>query len=413
MIASNVPLQKEPTAAGHALSLRIFGSFAEVEHLRGAWNELVLRSGADVYQTFDWCSIWWDHYGSGRKLHLLVFSQGTELVGVLPAFTEVLWLGLVRLHVSKLVGADYSLTLCNLPVLADHLSSIVLSATRYFLGQLKCDALLLGPISGPKANIESILATGTRDTVNVRSAVSLGTACNTYFSLPASFEDYFKGLEKKQRSNFKRMVEQCSKARRCAFDVVASPELGQVEFEDFRQQHERQWQADGKLGHFGDWPHSRSFNQALVRTLSRQGMVRFFRILADDQVVCSQYCFVHGHTNYWRLPARIRSPEWDRLSLGSVGLVKMIEASIAEGVRTIEGGRGHYAYKVHHGGTEWPLRTIQFVRVGATTAARVRLTRLFASVLDLTYYKVMFMRVAPRVRRLQGPLSHTWIRSAW
>ena len=33
--------------------------------------------------------------------------------------------------------------------------------------------------------------------------------------------------------------------------------------------HASQWAAEGKLGHFGDWPHSEAFNTDLVNELSR------------------------------------------------------------------------------------------------------------------------------------------------
>ncbi len=44
-----------------------------------------------------------------------------------------------------------------------------------------------------------------------------------------------------------------------------------------------------------------------------------------------------------------------------MGLAKMVESSIGEGYEAIEGGRGHYAYKLQMGGEEWPLRSVQFV----------------------------------------------------
>jgi CelD/BcsL family acetyltransferase involved in cellulose biosynthesis len=102
----------------------VLHSFAGAESLRSAWDELVLRSGADIYQTFDWCRLWWHHYGAGRQLHLLLCFLGEELVGLVPAFIETLWLGPARIRVAKLVGADFSLHLCNLPVISDALPSV-------------------------------------------------------------------------------------------------------------------------------------------------------------------------------------------------------------------------------------------------------------------------------------------------
>ena len=396
-----------------AFTVRLLHSFVDAEPFRSDWNGLVLRSGADVYQTFDWCRLWWKYYGDRRQLHLLLCFSGEELVGLVPAFIETLWLGPVRLRVAKLVGADYTLNLCNLPVLADALPSVVSRAIQYFLGEHHCDLLLLGPLSGPVARVDELTAAGRNERELVAKVEILGDSCNTYFDLPNNFDEYLKVIGKQQRGNFNRTVAQLSKAHCVAFDVVTQPDKLENEFEGFCRLHNAQWQAEGKLGHFGDWPHAENFNRDLIRTLGGQGMVRFHRILANDQVVSSQYGYVFGKTTYWRLPARVFAPEWDRLSFGRMGLTKMIEASIAEGRQSVEGGRGHYAYKLQMGGREWPLRTVQFTRRGTGVSARVRAFRATASLLNLAYYKILFVRLGPRLPALQRPLWPVWIRSTW
>jgi hypothetical protein len=96
-----------------------------------------------------------------------------------------------------------------------------------------------------------------------------------------------------------------------------------------------------------------------------------------------------------------------------MGLAKMIEATLGEGQNTIEGGRGHYAYKLQMGGVELPLRTVQIMRYGVGVAARARVFRALAALLNLAYYKVIFMRVAPRIPAVRHPLWPFWIRSTW
>jgi hypothetical protein len=96
-----------------------------------------------------------------------------------------------------------------------------------------------------------------------------------------------------------------------------------------------------------------------------------------------------------------------------MGLVKMFEASIGEGQTMVDGGRGHYAYKLQIGGSEWPLHTIQLVRRGIGVAARMRLFAACAALLNLVYYKVGFIRLAPRLPLLRHTLWPVWIRSTW
>lgn len=396
-----------------AFSVRAVRSFAHAEPYREAWNQVVTESGADIYQTFDWCRIWWQFYGDGRDLHLLLVFAGDRLVGIVPAFVEVVWLGLVHVRVARLLGADYSLTLCNLPVLPDSLPTAVRHAIRYFLGEQRCDTLLLGPLSGPAARIDEIASTAREAAPCVASVGVLGESCNTYFPLPASFDDYLQSIGKQQRGNFNRPLAQLSKAYSVSREVVSDAAQVTSEFEAFRLRHDAQWRAEGKLGHFGDWPRADEFNRKLVATLGPLGQVRFFNIRANDEIVSSQFCFQFGANNYWRLPARSFGTEWDRYSFGRLGLGNMIGASIAEGVRTVEGGRGHYDYKVQMGGKEWPLRTVQVIRRGLTVAPRLRLFNLTAAALNVGYYKIVFCRLAPKYPALQRPLWPGWIRTSW
>lgn len=408
-----IPVAVGTPTAEKPLSVRVLHSFAEAESFRTAWNGLVVRSGADVYQTFEWCSTWWKHYGDKRSLHILLYFSGDELVGLVPAFIETLWLGPVWVRAGKLVGSDFSLHLCNLPVMSNHLPAVVAQALQHFIGQHRCDLLAIGPLAGPATPVDAIIAAGQHEPNLIESAKLLGTDCNTYFSLPATFDDYLKSLSKQQRDGLTRYLKQFSKAYQVKFDVVAQPEKLAAEFERFRELHAAQWKTEGKLGHFDDWPKAEAFNRDLIRTLGDQGMVRFYRIHANDQVVSSYFSYVFNGTNYARLPARVCGPEWDKYSFGRMGLVKMFETSLGEGQQIVEAGRGHYGYKLLLGGQEHPMRTIQFIRRGFGVSARVRLFRATADLLVKTYYKVFIRRIAPRMPALQGPIWPFMIRITW
>lgn len=413
MISMNAVPSPEISTPEPELKLQVLHSFSDAESFTQAWNALVLHTGADVYQTFDWCSLWWKYYGKRRQLHLLLFFSGKELVGLIPTFIETVWLGFTFVRTAKIIGSDFSLQLCNLPVSPSALRPALRCATEYLLNQKKCDVFLLGPLAGPSSQFDELFSVCSEPSPFVQSAKLLGRSCNTYFFLPPNYEEYIKAVGKQQRGNFNRSVTQLEKSHVVSVDEISTPEKLQSEFQTFCQLHDAQWQAEGKLGHFGSWPSARDFNRDLINTLGTQGMVRFYRILADDKVVSSQYSFVFGHTNYWRLPARVHGSTWDRLSFGKMGLVKMIEASIKDGRRTIEGGRGHYAYKVQLGGCEVPSRRIQITRRGLGISIRLAIFKFLAALLDVTYYKLIYMRLAPRYRIFRSPIWSIWIRSTW
>jgi CelD/BcsL family acetyltransferase involved in cellulose biosynthesis len=398
---------------GREITFRVFESYDEAGTFSAAWDDLVIRTGTDIYQTYDWCRIWWRHYGQGRRLQLLLGFSDDRLVGVMPIFTEILWLVAARIRVAKLVGSDFSLQSCNLAIEDIYLPAFVAEAIERLFGECSCDLLLLGPLSGRTAMIDEILTVALPLVDFIQETESIGSGCATRFELPSDFSSYLNGIGSRQRGNYKRAMKQWAERSHIKADIVRAANEIRDEFGRFAVLHEEQWKQAGKLGHFGDWPAAMEFNRDLVECFSVQDKVRFYRIQADDTVATSQYCFVHNRTNYWRLPARAGIHDGERLGLGRLGLVKMIEDSIADGISIIEGGRGHYDYKVQLGATEWPLRTVQIMRSGTTVWLRVKLFRMFARLLNLAYYKVFFLRITPRFRWLNRPLWATWIRSTW
>lgn len=401
------------TGPAPELKIRVFSSFEDAETYRAAWDELVARAGLDIYQTFDWSRIWWRHYGMRRQLFLVLGFADDRLIGVVPAFVDAVRLGPARITVAKLVGSDFSLQICNLAIEAPFLQSLVSVAVDQFFSKASCDLIIFAPLSGPTAKINEIQTAARVAGDLVQHVEILGAGCSTRIELPADFPEYLKNIGSRQRGNYTRAMNQFVKTHKAEACVVSTPDELRGEFERFAVDHQAQWGQDGKLGHFGDWPRALEFNWELIEAFSRQNKVRFFNILAAGEVATSQFCFVHNGVNYWRLPARACNAEWDKFSLGKLGLVKMVEDSIREGVFAIEGGRGHYDYKVQLGGHEWPMRAVQIVRRGFFVRGRVEVFRAFARLLNFVYYKIFVLRVAPRVPAFRRPLWSLWIRSTW
>jgi len=404
------PIQREPTTR---LFIKVFHSFDEAEPFRSDWDNLLVRTHALVYVSFDWCRIWWKYYGAGRSLHLILCYREAELVGIFPGFIEVLRLGLAWVRAAKLVGSDCSINLCNVPALPDSLRDVMSRAINHFIGRHRCDLLIVGPMSGLLDQTPEYVESGNCEAKLVERTQVLGDACNTFFKLPSTYVQYVQAISKQPRGNLNRSLVQFAKSHNVTFDVVSDPAMLEAAFDDFKTLHDIQWRAEGKLGHFGDWPMSGQFTREVVTTLGALGQVRFYRIIADGKVVSSQYCLAFQGTNYWRLPARVYGKEWDKLSLGRMGLAKMIEACIGEGIDTVEGGRGHYPYKVQFGASELPLRCVQFVRRATGVSLRVKAFIASARLLDLLYYRLLFRRIAPKVPFLRRPLWSLWIRSTW
>lgn len=392
------------------LSVSVHSSFNDLEGHREEWDRFSESVKGDIYLTYDWCRIWWEHYGNNRELRIFVFRVKGDLVGVVPMFVETIWLGPVWMRVAKVVGCDHTMIMTNPPVQSDFASTIFAQVLTDLAAQCECDSICIGPVSGQYTAIEDLRNAG-RSSDHVIPFRDSVRSPYTVFHLPESFDAYVDSLDKRQRGNLKRDMNLLKKSFVMSEDIITNGDQVEGEFERFIQMHNEQWAREGKLGHFKDWPGGTQFNTAIVHEMAKRGRLRLLRLIVDGQVVSYQLCFAFRDCWCWRLPARLVGSQWDRFALGRIGLIKEIEAAIAQGVREIEAGAGHYDYKVKLGGEEYKLYSIMYVRNRWSSRYRTILFSMLSKWLHFCYYRVWFNKLAPKLPFQRRPLWKIWIRS--
>lgn len=386
-------------------------AFDELAGLREEWDEAVIRLGGGIYMTYDWCRTWWQFYGRGKQLRIFVFTAGDEVVGIMPLYIDCLGYWPLRYKVVRLVGASIPPKTFSPPLDAEWAEPIAAHLVRHLLQKERVDLLSFGPVSETHPAITGLqTACQGNQLSGARCCVTSG-GVHTVFSLPASMEDYFQSLAKSERKKRQYELRLLHKQCRVSVEVLSDPRRVLEEFHQFVGHHTAQWNAERKPGHFGAWPHAREFNEALVKAHGALGRLRFIRLLADGQLVSNQYVFALGDTYYWELPARTMGPTWDRLSLGPAGAITMIEAAIQEGKRHVEGGVGHYEYKLKLGAQE---RQLLVARVKATTFGsrfRAAFYGLLRLCLQYGYHRGWYRRVTPRLPAVfRRPQWSLWLR---
>src|SRR5437667_8473843 len=76
-----------PTAAPAISDVRVetisdYKSFLDLEPV---WNDLVEAAGIDhPFLTYEWVRTWWECFGEGKQLHILVVKDGTGPIAIAP-----------------------------------------------------------------------------------------------------------------------------------------------------------------------------------------------------------------------------------------------------------------------------------------------------------------------------------------
>lgn len=378
--------------------------------LDAEWQDLADRVGADVYMMPDWFAVWWRHFGAGRRLACLIARENGVLVGVLPFCVEPLWAGPWRVRMARLAGTDPHCILFRLPVEDRVAADLLLAALEHLTGPLGCGAVSFTPLSDRSDHLPRLLDLCAQTPQLALHDEPAGS--HIVFDLPPDFDSYLGALSKKRRGQFRRDV----KGLQDQFAMETTSTVpGATAFAAFVAFHNRQWQAVGRGGHFVDWPGSAAFYQDIAERSAARHWVQLHGQTGSGGPLATQFVLVAGQTGHWRLPARSLDPVAERLSAGKVGLLLMIERLIQQGVTRIEAGRGDYGYKLEYGGHSVAVHRL--IVHPATTTARLRLRLLLAwsDILNLLYYRLWFLKLAPRLRKVTGgrprPLWRSWIRS--
>lgn len=393
------------------LSCECFHSFAAAAHLQPEWDRLVEVLAAPVYHTYDWCRIWWDHYGAHRDARVFIFRRASRLVGIVPMCIDRLRLGPVSLRLARIIGSDFTQAVCDPPFRTCDGTAIFRQLVGRLITHEHCDAILFSPLSDASPRTAFLRTVCQHPSPLVFLARDHVAAQFATLDLPETADAYRRSLSKKQRYALRKAWDLLNSRFAVSIDAVATGADALTEFDAFVRMHNDQWRQHGKLGHFGDWPRSESFNRALVAAHAELGRVRFFRLRADDRVIARQFCFVSGNQCYWRLPARAADPQWTQYGLGRISVVKMLEQLLADGVCRVEAGMGQYDYKRRLGAQQHNVRSLLFVRNSGTARVRARLVATCAAMLDQAYYKLWYLRLAPHAPRRRHGLAPVWIRS--
>lgn len=397
---------------GGWLTCEVADSVEDLAPLREQWDRLVECTGGPIEMTYDWCRLWWEHYGAGRAARVFVFRHDRDIVGLIPVCVERLGRGPIGLRVARLMGSDSVPGLCDLPVLDPWAGEVIEDLLERLVGNDRCDAVVIGPLSEAHRRLDAVrgVAAARPDLVGMQRDRSVTT--HTTIDVPQSLDEYLRSLSRNQRLSIRRESRRLDHEHDVRINCTSDPAASVRALEDFVRLHTSQWQARGRPGHFGDWPGARRFHLAMVAATDRARLLEV-RAGGSRPIIAAQYAYLFGGTCHCRLAARSPEARWDRYAPGRFSLVKLIGHAIEHGARTIDTGTGGYDYKLRLGGRAHDVRSIVLAAARPAARRKVRLLAAAADALDHLYYKLWYCRVAPRLPVPTGRLWKAWIRSRW
>ena len=391
------------------ISFVIEDKFENIKHIHDEWDRKVAELCSPVYMSYDWCKLWWEFYGKGKVLKLYIFYYKSNIVSILPMFVDCINFGIFNIKIARLIGANTPPKVFNPPIDSCYSEKVLNKALKSLIVDNECDIVCIGPVSTKYKALNAmrnLKKVGYLDKIQI-----VNNGVYTEFNLPNSYKEYKSSLSRNEKKNFRKYeLRYLGKKYNVKVDIVKKDIL-EYEYRKFVNMHTKQWKEKGRPGHFLAWPNAEKFNLALSKCFLMKDKLRLMRIIADDRPISYQYTYIFGDTYYWRLPARVTGTEWDKYKLGQAGIVNMIKIGINEGIKRIEGGIGHYEYKMRLGASEHRIVSIHYMQKRFRSKIKLTIYKSIVLMINAIYYKMWYRRLQPKLPKyLQRPISSLWIR---
>jgi CelD/BcsL family acetyltransferase involved in cellulose biosynthesis len=313
--------------------------------LEQAWDALLARCDASVFQSFEWQRTWWRHFGEGRanaRLHLVTVRDRRGLVAVAPLYLEGARApGALRLRRMLLLGhrdADY------LDVLAERGREgecARLVADRLAADRDGFDVLVLEDVPD-----RSAVAPQLRDALAGHGFRASRAVCERCPRTPLrpTWDETLAGFRRHVRHELRRHARQLAAEREVELEVVTGGAEVALALRELVEMHEARWARDGQAGALAERGQV-AFQLDVAERLRRRGWLFLAFLRVDGRRCAASYGFAFQDALAIYLTAVRWDPALARHAPGRVLHARSMEWAVGAGLGAYDFMRGGERYK--------------------------------------------------------------------
>ena len=303
------------------------------------WNSFLYASGLDcVFLTHEWFSSWWESLSGRNSLEVLLFKDDQDqIIGIAPLMTDGRSLRFIASH----EVTDY----CDFLFLQDKKEEIYKSLLRYF-SENYLDLTHLEFInirsSSPTCVLIPELASDYGLSYSLRE-----TEVTPVLSVPSDYEDYIKGLKRKNRHELRRKLKRIERLKGIKLKKITETRHLLRAIESFISLHKKSspekqafWTTEGMPDFFKN----------VIHRFSKKGWVEMNVLFFEDSLISALLNFLYGNEVLFYNVAY--DLEYALFSPGFYLFHASIVEAISSGKSSIDFLRGREKYKYDFGAKE-------------------------------------------------------------
>lgn len=318
-----------------------------------AWRELLAGDpDRHIFASPRWNKLWWEEFGAGKDLFLVVMKRGDVVAAVVPLYRKIEGDRKILRFVGGIELTDYLGPICSLEDRDDVAQALVrwLATTEVEWDEFDAHNMPV-PFGFAEFLVERADREGLVFEIDQEETAAV-------LLLPSDWDGYLESLDSKERRELKRKRRRIGREHPDASFRAATAETLEADLRTFVEMHRG---AEGHKGHFMK-PEVATFFERIARSFIEVDWLRLDFLEIGGRAVASTFSFQTDTTFY--LYNSAYEPDAARLSPGLVLVSQLVQRSIEEGLSQFDFLRGPERYKYQLGGQAVPLHNVRLTRSG-------------------------------------------------
>lgn len=272
--------------------------FAALEPI---WNPLLEQSLSDtVALTHEWLLTWWDIFGEGRELYVLLIRDTSDVIGIAPLIKRrILRLGLPYKRLEFLATGEAEAD----EICSNYLDFIflcgreeeILQAIFDFLKTTNdWDELLLKELPASSTTVPLLEKLGAAHQLKCETQPD---GESVYLPMPDNWDSLLASFDKRDRSYCRRDLER-SRQPDCTLEICDAPENFSQNFDALVQLHQNLWIPRGEPGAFASEKFTH-FHRDLIAKLLSLKQAQIFILRFEDKPLAAIYVFFYNRIAFF------------------------------------------------------------------------------------------------------------------
>ena len=324
-LVAAMPLQEaEPIHA--EIRVETISDYQQFLDLEPVWDEVAEAAGLDhPFLEHAWVRTWWECFGAGSTLQVLVVKAGDEPIAIAPLILTPIRMWGIKV---RRLGFFYNAHVPRADFLIAQQPEEVYRAIWSHLSRRRdWDLLELCQLPAESATLESITWLAAADDYRIATWPS-GAA--PYVPLPACWDQYFDSLARKHRSNLRNRFKHLKAVGPIEVETITSGAKLTDALEAGFQLEAAGWKGKAGTAITCDSDVSR-FYSSLARRSAERGWLRLHFLQAGPQRVAFDYSLSYKNRLY--LLKLGYDPDYARYSPFNLLLCMILQDASERGVK--------------------------------------------------------------------------------